>query len=112
MEIRESSSGDVTVLHLAGDIYGRKDEPDQFQSTIDQLIAGSKLRIVLELSDVRMISSVGLGMLVDSYKKLTQNNGAMVIAHPSPSIKPIFDVLESPLKCFDSEDQAVASLQG
>lgn len=108
MKIRQSSADDVAILHLSGEIWGRSGEPEQFRSAIEQLVADGTRRVVVNLSEVRLISSIGIGMLISGYKILVGSGGTMVAAHPSDPIKPIFRALDSPFRCFDAEGAAVA----
>ena len=111
MKIRQNAVGDVMVIHLSGEIWGRKGEPEAFTSTIDKLVADGTLSVVVNLSELRLISSIGIGMLVSAYKTLTKSGGRIVLADAGDPIKPIFRVLESPLELFPSEEKAVAFLQ-
>ncbi len=112
MDIHQSSLDDVTILYLSGDVWGKSDEPERFHTLIEQLITDSKLRVVVNLGQVKLISSIGLGMLIAGYKILSGGGGNMVIAEPSNSIKPVFKVFESPIQCFEAEDDAIAFLRG
>ncbi|MFQ5511850.1 MAG: STAS domain-containing protein [Candidatus Krumholzibacteriia bacterium] len=112
MDIHESRLDDVAILYLSGDVWGRSDEPEKFRSTVKQLVSDGKLRVVLNLSQVRLISSVGLGMLISGYKILSGSGGNMAIAQPSDPIKPVFKVFESPIQCFEADDDAIAFLRG
>ncbi len=112
VDIHQSNLDDVTILHLSGDVWGKSDEPEKFRATVEQLVTDGKLQVVLNLSQVSLISSVGLGMLISGYKILNGSGGNMAIAQPSDPIKPVFRVFESPIQCFDAEDDAIAFLRG
>lgn len=112
LDIHQSSLDDITILYLSGDVWGKNDEPERFQTIIEQLITDRKHQVVVNLSQVKLISSIGLGMLIAGYKTLSGSGGNMVIAEPSDSIKPVFRVFESPVQCFETEDDAIAFLRG
>ena len=112
LDIHQSSVDDVAILHLSGDVWGKSDEPERFRTTIEQLVTDRKLLVVVNLSQVKLISSIGLGMLISGYKILSGGGGNMAIAKPSDSIKPVFQVFESPIQCFEAEDDAIAFLRG
>ena len=107
MEIIQTPKDDVMVVRLAGEIWGRSGEPEQFKALIKRLLANGNTRVVINLSQVRLISSIGLGMLIAGYKALTDAQGMMAVAEPSDPIKPVFRVLRGPFKDFESEDEAV-----
>jgi anti-anti-sigma factor len=108
VEIRQRASGDVTILDLQGEIVGRSGEPERMKSLIDQLATAGQTRVVVNLSGTRLISSIGLGMLVSAYRTFTEKGGMMAVAEPSDPIKPVFRVLRGPFRDFDSEAEAVA----
>jgi anti-anti-sigma factor len=111
LDIHQSNLDDVTILYLSGDVWGRSDEPDKFRTTVERLVTDGKLQVILNLSKVSLISSVGLSMLISGYKILSGSGGNMAIAQPSDPIKPVFRVFESPIQCFDKEDDAIDFLR-
>lgn len=112
MDIRRTTVGGVTVLHLSGDFWGRDAERELFESMLARLLDDGRHNVVLNLSGAKLISSVGIGMIVSAYKTLSEKNGTIVVAEPSDSMRPVIDVLKWPVECFDSQDEAIASLGG
>jgi anti-sigma B factor antagonist len=108
LEISQTAKDDVTIVHLSGEIWGRSGEPEEFKTTISQLVADGTIRVVVDLSKVRLISSIGIGMLIAAYRQLTEKGGMLALSQPSDPIKPVFRVLRGPFKDFDSEDDAIA----
>lgn len=111
MEIRHTTNDGVTVVHLVGEIWGRTGEPEQFRKTVGDIVDNGGTRVVFNLSGVRLISSIGLGMLIGAYKKITGAGGAMAVAEPADPIKPVFRVLKGPFEDFDSEADAIAHVK-
>ncbi|HEV2247753.1 MAG TPA: STAS domain-containing protein [Terriglobia bacterium] len=64
----------VTVLSLSGRVT-LGDESSQLRSTIKQLLAQGKKRLVLDLADVSYIDSAGLGTLVAAYTSARNEGG-------------------------------------
>lgn len=108
VEIRQRMSDEVTILDLEGEVLGHSGEPEAFRAVVDRLATGGNTRVVVNLSDTRLISSIGVGMLISAYRTFTQGGGMMAIAEPSDPIKPVFRTLRGPFRDFDSEDAAVA----
>ena len=80
LHIAEQQQGDVSVLTLSGELT--LDDGDlAFGRHVDQMIAASRCRIVVDLSGVSYIDSAGVGMLVAESKRVTRNGGAMRLAH-------------------------------
>jgi len=108
MEIRQTTNDDVIIVHLAGEIWGRTGEPEELRKTVGEIVDNGSKRVVFNLSGVRLISSIGLGMLIGAYKAITGAGGAMAVAEPADPIKPVFRVLRGPFEDFDSEAKAIA----
>lgn len=53
--------------------------------------AGENVRILVDLSQVNYISSIGIPMLVNSAKSVERHGGKMVLLNPQ---KPVEDILE------------------
>jgi anti-sigma B factor antagonist len=109
LEFRMSAIGEVTVLHLAGDFWGKSDEVDMFQATIDRLAKGGKVRVVISLAGVNIMNSTGIGMIIAAFRTFRENGGDLVIAEPSDSMKSIINIQRWPLGIYDTTDEAVAS---
>jgi anti-anti-sigma factor len=112
LEVRQTVKGNVTVVHLAGEIWGRHGEPERLKSVVNELVAKNSVRVVFNLSRVKLISSIGIGTLIAGYKAFTEAGGAMAIAEPSDPIRPVFRTLRGPFEVFDSEDEAVGFVRG
>jgi len=112
MEIHQTTKENAVVVRLTGEIWGRKGEPEQLRALVQKLVEDGNIRVVFNLAKVRLISSIGIGMLIAGYKAFTDGGGAMAIAEPSDPIKPVFRVLRGPFEVFDTEDEAVTYVCG
>ncbi len=82
MEISVRKQQDVQVMQLHGDL--RLGEPvDSFRQTAEELLAAGDTRIVLNLEDVRMVDSSGIGSLVKILTSAKQRGGALKLVNPS-----------------------------
>ena len=80
----------------------------QLQDALDALIQAGTYRLVLDMSEVGFISSVGLRVLVATRKKCRRyNRGDLVLADPSPGVRrtlelagfyTLFDVYDTPIE--------------
>lgn len=43
------------------------------------------LKVVLDLKDMSFVDSSGLSVFASAHKRLTQREGELILAHPSPS---------------------------
>lgn len=110
MDLRVRSLGGVTVLELAGDILGQPAELDSFRNAIEDLIDEGKRKVVVNMSKVGWISSVGVGIILSGFLILQKADGELVVAEPSRKVDKLLHVLNlhSTIKIFEEERQAVA----
>jgi anti-sigma B factor antagonist len=103
--------GDVTVLNLAGDFWGKPDEVEVFSDTIDRLANGGKIKVVLNLAGVNIMNSTGIGMIIAAFRTFRDKGGGLVIAEPSDSMRSVIGIQRWPLGIYDTTDEAVASFK-
>lgn len=85
------------------------DGVDEFRQAIDELIAGGANQIVLKLSDVPMIDSSGIGILVRFQTALQEQGGSIKLVNPSKfaSLTLRTTGLFRLFECYDDEDAAL-----
>lgn len=59
--------------------------------------AGKDVRVLVDLSKVNYISSIGIPMLVNSAKSVTSHGGKMVLLNPQKSVEDILEMAGIPL---------------
>jgi len=91
----EPLSSGVEKIALAGrmDIAGTEEIDDRFK----HLTTARSALIVVELSQVTFLASIGIRTLVSSAKALARNGGRMVLASPQPLVGAVLK-----LACIDS----------
>ena len=104
-----SAVGDVTVLDLAGDFWGKPDEVSMFQDTIERLANGGKVHVVINLAGVNIMNSTGIGMIIAAFRTFREKGGGLVIAEPSESMRSVINIQRWPLGIYDTVDKAVES---
>lgn len=65
--MRLTTSGSKVILHLKGSI--EHEETEALELKLEDLLESGKMRVVVDLTEVNHLSSMGLGVLV-SFKKL------------------------------------------
>ena len=119
LNISQRQSGSVTIVDLAGKIaLGESNRA--LHEAIRSLTADGNKNILLNLADVTLIDSSGLGELVASYASVERNGGALKLANLSDrfielititKLYTVFDVFDSEadaLESFDSASEASA----
>lgn len=75
--------------------------------------AGENIRVLVDLSQVNYISSIGIPMLVNSAKTVERHGGKMALLNPQKSVEDILEMAGIPLVipvCYDLETAKAALL--
>jgi anti-sigma B factor antagonist len=110
LEIETRTVGDVKVVKLVGRItLGLA--VDRLRDTLEDLIGSESNRIVLDLGDVSMIDSSGIGLVVKMHINAKQQGGAMKLLNPSKFATQTFRMigLLNLFEVFTDQDLAVES---
>lgn len=59
--------------------------------------AGENVRVLIDLSEVNYISSIGIPMLVNSARSVARHGGKMVLFNPQRSVESILELAGIPL---------------
>ena len=68
MNFSREDDGDVTVLRISGSLDALS--TPELRPTIDALVAEKRPVITVDLSDLRLIDSSGVGAIVSLYKRM------------------------------------------
>lgn len=82
MEIEVRTQGQVKVIKLSGKLNNGP-PLDRLNATFTDLLAAGESRFVLDLADMPMIDSSGIGLLVRYYTAAKQRGGAVKLLNPS-----------------------------
>ena len=110
LNISQRQSGSVTIVDLAGKIaLGESNRA--LHEAIRGLTADGNKSILLNLANVTLIDSSGLGELVASYASVERNGGALKLANLSDRFIELITItkLYTVFDIFDSEADALAS---
>ena len=112
VEIETRNLGEVKLVKLKGRLT-LGESVDRLRSTIDDFVAGGDTRFILDLAEVPMIDSSGIGLLVRSLMNLKQQGGAIKLLNPTKfaiqtlkmiGLLNLFDV-------FEEQQEALASFK-
>ena len=110
MDINVRKHSDVQVLKLRGDLkIGQA--VDEFRQTVEELLASGENRFVINIAEVPMIDSSGIGVLVRSLTTAKQRGGSLKLVNPSKLALQTLKIvgLLNLFEVFDDEAQAVGS---
>lgn len=90
-------------LHLQGDLIGDEMGPKLVEIVSDAIQEGAKIFIV-NLSDVRYISSSGIGLLITMLTKMRNAGGEVYLTAPSEHVKKLLIItkLNNIFSVYDS----------
>ena len=101
---------DVIIVDLEGRlVMGVGDE--LLRDVMNQIVAEGWTKIVLNLRDVTMMDSSGIGEVLSSWKLAQRFGGAVKLLRPAPSVKRTLRLTQllPLLEVFDDEDEVVTS---
>ena len=110
LDINVRKFTDVFVVQLRGDLK-IGDAVDGFRQTLEDLLNGGDSRIVVNIAQVPMIDSSGIGVLVRSLTSAKQRGGSLKLVSPSKLAMQTLKIvgLLNLFEIFDEEEAAVQS---
>jgi len=110
LEISVRRRSDVDIFQLRGAL--RLGPPvDEFRQAVDEALAQGNVQLVVNLAEVPMVDSSGIGALVKIMTSIKQRGGAMKLVSPSKmtiQTLRLVGVLQL-FEVFEDENAAVAS---
>jgi anti-sigma B factor antagonist len=108
MDISVRKRGAVQLVHLRGDL--RLGAPvDEFRQVMEEFLNAGDTKVVLEMAEVRILDSSGIGALVKYLKSTRERGGALKLVKPTDfAIKTLRVV--GVLNLFEVFDEAAAAV--
>ena len=110
MDINVRKRAQVQVMQLRGQLR-LGEAVDELQRTITDSMEEGDLRFVINLSEVPMIDSSGIGVLVRSLTSAKKRGGSVKLVNPSIFAQKTLRVVGvlNLFEVYEDDDQAVAS---
>lgn len=110
MKITERDVNGVVVLELVGNVMGGPDA-SSLNEKLHELIEAGKTRIVVNLQEVKLMNSSGLGMLISGFTTIRNHGGDIKLANVSERIQNLLTItkLLTVFETYDSVDKAIQS---
>lgn len=111
MEISTRFRDDLAILDITGEIIG--DARFDLNTAIQKQIDSDRAGLILNLEEVPMMDSVGLGMLVAAYTSLARKGTKMVLLNVGRSVRYLLVItkLDQVFEKYDDEDEALESFK-
>lgn len=112
MDIDIRSQANVKVIKLRGRL-NLGESVDRLKASFDEQVNSGESRFVVDLGEVAMIDSSGIGLLVRCLTGAKQRGGSVKLLNPSKfSVQTLrMTGLLKLFEVFDNEEQAVGSFQ-
>jgi len=103
----------VVILRLHGKLFGGPDA-DTMKKAITELADEGRINLIVDLKDVSVVNSTGLGILVSSLTTVRRNEGNLKLLHVPTRIASALQMtwLTKVFELHEDEDKAVASFSG
>ena len=113
MELQYSEvNNNVKLLKLIGrlDIVGVGEIENQFAESC----MGETPRVIIDLSDVEFLASIGIRLLTLNAKSVASRGGRMVMLNPKPDIRDVLEITGIPaiIPIYENLEAAEAGLLG
>lgn len=112
MSVKEKIIDNVAVLTVSGKLMGGG-ETWEVHTKVKKLISDDVKKIVVDISKVKWMNSLGLGMLMSCYTSLKNVKGQLLIAGATEKVNSLFIVTQmiTVFDTADTADKAVASFK-
>ena len=110
MAIQESLVGDVTIVDISGRLWGES-EGDSLSDIFMNLKTQDCCKVVVDMREVLLINSSGLGSLIAGLKSFRDAGGDLKLANVSERILTILRItkLDQVFETYESREEAVCS---
>lgn len=110
MDIEVRTQSQVKIIKLRGRL-GSGESLDRANETLTDLLGAGDARLLLDLQDVSMIDSSGIGLLVRHLTTAKQRGGSLKLLNPSKFAVQTLKLVRvlNLFEVFEDQQQAVAS---
>ena len=110
MDITVKFQNENIILRVSGSILG--EDRIQLSDQIQELVDNGGKNVILNLQDVDLMDSVGLGMLVALRTSLQRREVKLLLSNVDRSVRSLLLItkLNNVFDLYDTEDEALADL--
>lgn len=103
IKIRTVNNGRIGIIEIRS-AFISEDIIDELQDAVGDFIEQGNKKLIIDLSKVNLINSIGLGALIAAHKTFKKNAGEAVLTGVGKSIKNVF-VITKLTEVFDIYDR-------
>lgn len=110
MKLSTKEISGVMILKMDGSMLGGP-EASELNNALHKLIEAKKKKVVVDLGDVSLMNSSGLGMLIGGVTTMRNAGGDLKIAHATEKVLQVFKItkVQSVIEIHDTVKGAVES---
>ncbi len=96
----------MAIVHVNGKIIGAT--VTQFRNEIEQQLQHGNNNLIIDLTDVPLLDSTALGVIIITLQVLQRSGGKLVLLNPQKAVSSVLEVtrLTSILEVYESEEAA------
>ncbi len=110
MKVTIEEKYQAAIIELKGNLIGGENAK-LFREKLYELINQNKKNLVVDMSDVKFVSSTGIGILISGYTTLKNAGGDLKLAHISDKVQGVLNItkLNQIFNIYNNVDEAVKS---
>ncbi len=107
LEFQVTKQGDAAVMKIVG--AASMAEAERLREAIEELVAQCPPVVVLDLSEMDFICSLGLGAIISGHLKCRHHHGQIRLVAPTPAVRELLEMtrLTKLFGIYDTVEQAL-----
>lgn len=86
-----SNENNISVINLPDEVLGGT-QVIEFSGLVEEAINHNPNKVIVDLTNVKVLNSSGLGMIVGAHTSCSKNNCKLVIAAPNAKVLELFKI--------------------
>lgn len=112
MKVKIEEKYNAAIIELKGNLIGGENA-SLFREKLYKLINQGKKNLVVDMSDVKLVSSTGIGILISGYTTIKNAGGELKLASISDKVEGVLSItkLNQIFNIYNNVDEAVKSFK-
>lgn len=108
LKIRTVNNGQIGIIELKSSLIS-EDIINELRDAVADFIEQGNKKLIIDLSKVNLINSIGLGSLISAYTTFTKSGGEIILTGVGKSVKNVFIItkLTEVFEICDKIDEAI-----
>ena len=112
MKVKINEKYQAAIIELSGNLVGGENA-ELFRKKLYELIEQKKKNIVMDMTNVKMVNSTGIGILISGFTTLKNAGGDLKLTHISDNVKGVLSItkLNQVFHVYSNVDEALESFK-